>query len=121
MEVPSKVDYDFLLVALGIAAFLSPYYLKDYFASFPFSLMPFFFQVGGMALFVIGIDELKYNYYTDTHYKENNYRIDLRRKNVETAKLVNENIKYFEKEGLLDAGDKERLIGYIKYLIKQNT
>ena len=106
MELPRKISFDFLSVLFGILLMAFPFYPSFIHVEIQFNMIVF--GVGAYFL-IMGLSLIKYY-----------YDLDMRLKEFEHTKQINEYLKYFDKEKLINKKTKETLLKDIKDFVKQN-
>ena len=106
MEIPRSIKFDFLLVIVGLASSYAPTYFGFNEINIVFSI---FVTIVGFYVFIQGITLIG-----------EDYDIDRTLKKLESAKQINEYIKYFEKERIISKKNKDELLKDVRNHLKQN-
>lgn len=108
MEIPSKIEYDFLLILIGIFIIIFPFYIVDiYKTNLIISALIGYF---GVVIFFYGLSLMKYE-----------YEINLEMKELDYSKQKNEYLKYYIKENLLTKKRMDVMLKEIKDTIEQDN
>ena len=100
MEIPNRVEFDFLLVLLGLGFIISPTYIDAISLEKNISIIVFF---TGLLMFSLGL-----------YFLYHKYKMDYELKRYEFLKQKHEYINDFHHKELIDQERKEELIDKIK-------